>query len=63
MAEESRLHILPRDIYVPAREVVKLGRDRWIIYLPRDFNDVWEEIKRRGLKVRIYIQLVEGRHG
>ncbi|MEM1842694.1 MAG: hypothetical protein QXL19_10000 [Ignisphaera sp.] len=63
MVEETHLRILPRDIYVPAREVVKQSRDRWIIYLPRDFNAVWEEIKRRGLKVRIYIQVVEGKQG
>lgn len=56
---EADLYVLPRVIYVPAREVVRLGKDRWIIYLPRDHNELWEEIKRRGIKVRVFVQLID----
>lgn len=53
------LVMLPKVIYLPSRELVRLGRDRWIVYLPKEYNELWEEIKRRRLKVRIFIQLVE----
>lgn len=51
--------IIPRVFYLPPREVVKHGKDRWIIYLPKDYNEIWEVIKERGLKVRVYIEVVE----
>lgn len=55
---EDWVHIIPREMLIPPREIVRLG-NRWIIYLPKDYNEVWEEIKRRGLKVRVLIQLVK----
>jgi len=56
MAESTK--IIPPLIIVPRRELVRHG-DRWIVYLPIDLNDVWEEIKRRGKKVRLYIEVSE----
>jgi len=35
------------------REIVRQGNKRYIIYLPTDLNDIWEELKRRGKKVRV----------
>ncbi|MEM1696008.1 MAG: hypothetical protein QXM12_05080 [Nitrososphaerota archaeon] len=52
------IKVLPKVIYVPPREIVKTGKDRWIIYLPRDYNEIWEEIKRRGLKVKLYVEVL-----
>jgi len=41
------------------REVVRQGNKRYIIYLPKDLNDMWEELKNRGKKVRVYIEVVD----
>jgi len=51
------ISLIPKIIYVPPREIVRLGK-RWIIYLPQEYNEVWEAIKRGGKKVRIYIEVV-----
>lgn len=48
---------LPKVIYIPEREIVKLGKERWIIYLPKSHNDLWEEIKKQGLRVKVYVQI------
>jgi len=39
------------------REIVRQGNKRYIIYLPTDLNDIWEELKRRGKKVRVHIEI------
>ncbi len=52
------IHVIPRVIFVPKREVVRLG-NRWIIYLPMDYNEVWEAIKRQKKKVKVYIVVVD----
>jgi len=52
------LRIVPKTVYVLPREVVRLG-ERWIIYLPQGFSRVWEEIKRQGKKVEVYLVVVD----
>ena len=52
------ISLVPKIIYVPPREIVRLGK-RWIIYLPQEYNEVWETIKRGGKKVRIYIEVID----
>ena len=52
------IHVVPKVIFVPKREVVRLG-NRWIIYLPMDYNEVWEAIKKQERKVKVYIEVVE----
>ena len=52
------IHVIPHVIFVPKREVVRLG-SRWIIYLPKDYNEVWEAIKRQKKKVKVYIVVVD----
>lgn len=54
----QNLKFIPKEIIIPKREVVRLG-ERWIIYLPQDYTEVWEELKRQGKKVRIYIEVIE----
>jgi len=54
-----QLRIIPQIIVVPEREVVKLG-ERWIIYLPQQYAEIWEELKRQRKKVRVYIEVLEG---
>ncbi len=50
--------LIPKVIYVPPREVVRLG-GRWIVYLPQEYKELWEAIKRSGKRVRLYIEVVE----
>ena len=44
---------------IPAgsRKIVRLGEDRYLVYLPRSLNYVWEELRRKGAKVRVYIEI------
>jgi len=53
------ISLVPKVIYIPPREVVRLGK-RWIMYLPQDYNELWEAIKRGGKKVRAYIEVIDG---
>ena len=52
------IHVVPKVIYVPKREVVRLG-NRWIIYLPMDMNELWETIKKQGKKVKVYVEVTD----
>jgi len=54
----ENISLLPKIIYIPPREDVRLG-NRWIIYLPADYNELWETIKKSRKKVRIYIEIIE----
>jgi len=56
MSQEIKL--IPKLIVIPRRELVRLG-ERWIIYLPQDYAEIWEELKRQGKKVRVYIEVIE----
>jgi len=55
---KDKIKIIPREIIIPRREIVKMG-NRYIIYLPVEYNQLWEELKRQGKKVRIYIEVLE----
>ncbi len=54
---------LPRVIDVGelklSRTNLQGGRHRYLIYLPIRRNYVWEQIYNKGLKVRVYLELVE----
>lgn len=52
------LRYIPREIFIPKREIVKLG-NRWIIYLPQDYSDLWELLKEQGKKVRVFIEVMD----
>jgi len=52
------LKLIPELIVIPEREVVRLG-DRWIVYLPQQYSALWEELKKRKKKVRIYIEVID----
>ncbi len=43
---------------IPAgcRKIVRLGEDRYLVYLPRSLNYVWEELRQRSIRVRVYIE-------
>ncbi len=40
-----------------AAEDSEMGEDRYLVYLPRSLNYLWEELKRKGVKARVYIEL------
>jgi len=44
---------------IPAgpRKIVRLGEDRYLVYLLRSLNYVREELRRKGTKVRVYIEI------
>ncbi|MEB3780835.1 MAG: hypothetical protein GSR85_11515 [Desulfurococcales archaeon] len=44
---------------IPAgkRKIVRLGEDRYLVYLPRSLNYIWEELRGKGSKVRVYIEI------
>jgi len=52
------ISLVPKIIYVPPREIVRLGK-RWIVYLPQEYEELWETIKRCGKKVKLYIEVIE----
>jgi len=52
------IKIIPQVIMLPRKEVVKMG-NRYIIYLPVEYNMLWEELKHRGKKVRVYIEVID----
>ncbi len=56
---EIRYEDLVRRGIIPAgsRTIVRLGKDRYLIYLPRSLNYVWEELKERNIKIRVYIEI------
>jgi len=56
MAEEIKL--IPKLIIIPKREIVRLG-ERWIIYLPQNYEELWRILKEQGRKVRVYIEVIE----
>ena len=49
---------IPRVMYIPPRQVVKLG-ERYIVYLPASYNEVWREIKERKKRVRLFVEVVD----
>jgi len=55
---EDKIKIIPREIIIPRREIVKMG-NRYIIYLPVEYNQLWEELKRQGKKIRVYIEVID----
>jgi len=53
--EVEGIYIIPSVIIVPPREPVRLGHNRWILYLPTSMNKIWELIKREGKMIEAYL--------
>jgi hypothetical protein len=64
MAEIHYSDLMRRGI-IPAgaRRIVRLGKDRYLVYLPRRLNYVWEELRARNTRVRVYIEVPSGDSG
>jgi len=46
-------------LYIGIKRITRLGDGRYTIYLPTPQNDLWDELWRRGVKVRVYLEIVE----
>jgi len=33
--------------------------EKYAMYLPKEYNDVWRELHERGVKVEVYVKLPE----
>jgi hypothetical protein len=55
---KSNLKYIPKEIFIPKREIVRMGQ-RWILYLPQEYDEVWRILKEQGRKVRVYIEVID----
>ena len=39
------------------RKVAKLGETRYVVYLPTELNELWEELHESRKKVNIYVEI------
>ena len=46
-------------LYLGKRAIIKEGKNRYKIYLPMDFNDLWEELNKNKAKAMIFVKLEE----
>lgn len=44
---------------IGSRAIVRMGKDRFLIYLPVTLNYLWKELHERKVKVRVYIEVPE----
>lgn len=59
MAGFSYIKII-RGLYpVGSRAVVRMGKDRYIVYLPISLNYLWSELHQNKIKVRVFIEIPE----
>ena len=58
MNVHDNIKMIPELIIIPRREVVRAG-NRWIIYLPQDYNELWKSLKESRKKVRVYIEVLD----
>lgn len=60
MDEFNYARILRERLYpIGTRTIVRMGKNRYIIYLPTTLNFLWQELHEKKLKVRVYIELPE----
>lgn len=55
---KSDLKYIPKEIFIPKREIVRMGQ-RWILYLPQEYDEVWRILKEQGRKIRVYIEVID----
>ena len=57
----EKYYNLLKDGLIPVgeRKIIKLGSDRYLIYLPRSLKHIWDEFNQRNKKVRVYIEVVK----
>jgi len=55
------LELIRRGFIRMKRKIVRMSAsyERYLIYLPEDYNDIWREIYEKKLKVEVYIRPLE----
>ena len=62
---ENVLESRTRKILIPLgrRRITSMTRDpekeRYLIYLPKELNDLWRELRDKGVTVKFYIEVDE----
>ncbi|NPA98091.1 MAG: hypothetical protein GXO43_01810 [Crenarchaeota archaeon] len=56
MAEDIK--VIPSLIFIPPRRIVRMG-NRWIIYLPLEYGEIWENVRKNNKKIKAYIVIVD----
>lgn len=46
-------------ILLGKRAIVKMGRNRYFVYLPTPLNKLWKTLHEEGRKVLVYIEISE----
>ena len=44
---------------IGSRAIVRMGRERYLVYLPTSLNYLWRELHEKKVKVRVYIEVPE----
>jgi|GEM_PF-6967438 len=44
---------------IGGRAIVRMGKDRYLVYLPVSLNYLWRELHSKKVKVRVYIEIPE----
>ncbi len=44
---------------IGGRAIVRMGKDRYLIYLPVSLNYLWKELHSGKVRVRVYIEIPE----
>ncbi|MHC1627894.1 MAG: hypothetical protein ACXQTI_03575 [Candidatus Nezhaarchaeales archaeon] len=55
----TKLMLLKNMIFAGKRKIVAEG-NRYKVYLPLALNEIWQEINQKGVKVEVWIRVVEG---
>ena len=50
---------LPEIIYLKNRKISKMSNEQYVIYLPREKNDLWNEIRNNKLRIEIVIKVIK----
>lgn len=60
MARFSYTQILRGRPYpIGGRAMVRMGKDRYLVYLPVSLNYLWKKLHSKKVKVRVYIEIPE----
>jgi hypothetical protein len=41
------------------KKVARLNEDRYVIYLPKEMNELWRELHEHRKKINIYIEILD----
>jgi shikimate kinase len=41
------------------KRVARLNEEKYVIYLPKDLNEIWRELHEHRKKINIYIEILD----